>query len=152
MIVVQNQKVWLLEKGRSVSFSYIYSQKEWYKKTRRGEVKLRDYQILSTQYFQVSFSDKMQIWSGEYLVVSPLQFSPSNFLISFFLKIWRFSPSQTTKFLVLDKYHSFWESNDDLKLYRIAFFSIMTYKQLYRSHNLAYNRSETSIADIKMTS
>ena len=26
--LVQNQKVWLLEKGRSVSYSYIYSQKE----------------------------------------------------------------------------------------------------------------------------
>ena len=50
VILVQNQKIWLLEKGRSVSFSYIYSKKEWYRKIRRGESKMRGYRILSTQY------------------------------------------------------------------------------------------------------
>ena len=31
VILVQNQKIWLLEKGRNVSFSVVYSKKDWYK-------------------------------------------------------------------------------------------------------------------------
>ena len=60
VIFFQNHKIWLEEKGRSVTFSYICSKKRVILKFRQRELKLRDYCILSTQYFHVSFSDKFK--------------------------------------------------------------------------------------------